>query len=123
MQDWREVEFDKIDRAIADVRDEELEAAHEAKYDAEVKAFDAAHPGVCKKCGGMGTMSYYERVDGLGGYMASDICDCADEYHCPYCGSEWPASDESMEGECVHCGWSYDKAGNEAYPCRPEPWV
>ncbi len=122
MEDWREAEFAKIDVAMDEMRDADpLDAEREAEFKAELAAFDQEHPGVCKKCGGWGALSYYEKVDEYGGYMASEPCDeCAENGKCPYCGAEWPTADDAMEGECPACGWSYDKAGSPAYPIRPE---
>jgi hypothetical protein len=129
MQDWREAEFDKIDRAIADVREEDSELNREERYQAaladfqiEVECFDLEHPRICEKCGGSGTVTSHQRRDPV-----DDVCpDCLGQGLCPYCGQpimeqipkngEWVNNEDDL---CLSCGWSTPNAGESQFPLRP----
>ena len=92
-------------------------AAQEA---AELDAYAAKWPGVCRKCNGYGYMeSRYDPspagVSLAPGYMVeAEPCEaCVCEGHCPRCGAPWPDDgDDEYVGPCASCGFVlYETAG------------
>lgn len=123
MEDWREAEFAKIDVAMDEMRDADpLDAEREAEFKAELAAFDVEHPGVCRHCGGSGTVTYQECLHDYFIDDVSDACpECLGEGRCPYCGEAFGDVNDSLDGaRCTHCGWTETEAGSPAYPIRPE---
>lgn len=79
-------------------------------------AYDAKYPNSCRKCQGMGFISWpATRMDP----GDSEPCaDCMDEGKCPRCGAQHDENwnmDETLTDVCTECGWD-PQSGD----CRPD---
>lgn len=92
-----------------------------AKYEADLAAFEQAHPNYCRVCGGRGGFAYNYDPSPAGvslspGYMTEvEPCsECVERGVCPLCTQH--TLDEDGE-KCSNCEWKWDDPN---VPSKPE---
>jgi hypothetical protein len=72
------------------------------------RAWFARWPNACQRCEGLGGTLFPGTRDESPDF---DACDCVVGGRCPRCGAEGVIDEDTGEGPCSACGWTYEKGG------------